>query len=111
MIEKIDILAEEWADFVLRCFERSPIGYPKGMAEESNSSGVPGSLCPEVIMRPRIEKFDRAYKAMKDEDSNYQRIIDKKYKHREKLTNRDYELLHEVHVWVRGYFRGNKFLN
>ena len=99
MIDKIDILAEEWADFILRCFEKSPIGWPKGMNEERTGSSVPSSLCPEVIMKPRVSHFDNMYKNM---SAKWKYVIDKKYLKREKLSRKEYSILENIHHYING---------
>lgn len=104
MIDRIDILIQDWADFNIDCFQRSPIGYPKaspeGRAGEGGSS-VAGSMCPEVIMRERVAKLDRIYK---DEHfpNKWKKIIQKKYIDNEKLTRREYQILDPMHHFIDG---------
>jgi len=95
MIDKIDILMEVWGDWQEN-YDRKA-WHNNGEMEVSTS--ISGPSCPECIMHPRVAKFDRIYKEMKKE---WKRIIDKKYKKREKLERKEYNILDNIHHFTDG---------
>lgn len=106
MLKHIDAGWEDWADWISRHIERSAIGYPSQTVESRmmEAAGAdrckPGSISPEVMMPPRVSKYDRVYNAM---NGQWQHLIHLRYTERKrKLSRGQYRELERLHYWTDG---------
>ena len=109
-VKYIEQALEDWASWTAGHVEQSAIGYPSSTVEGRAKDGLvrsgqpAGSICPDVMMPPRIARIDRL---LGHAPKKIRAIAQQHYVERDRRAGTWYwHRVDSLHVWVHGMLIG-----